>query len=91
MSSAICFDLDQYKILSSGNGLMRCFLNPLPNDKTLDVTKSKAFADKKLNIAKMMISTFDIVENTLGKGENACYKCFPKPSSLGSLEVWIVW
>ena len=30
-------------------------LNPLPNEKTLDVTKLKAFADDKLNVAKMTI------------------------------------
>ena len=47
-------------------------VNSLPNYKILDVTKLKAFADDKLNIAKMMISPFDRVENTVGKGENAC-------------------
>ena len=47
----------------------------------------KAFVDDKLNITKMTISSFDRVENTLGKGENAGYQhfllfpqCFPKPS-----------
>ena len=45
----------------------------------------------------MMISPFDKVENTVGKGENSGYKhyvlfpqCFPKPPSLGSLKVGIV-
>ena len=63
-------------------------INSLPNDKFLDWSKLKAFADDKLNDAKMMISFFDIVENTGGKGENAGYQhfllflqCFPKPSS----------
>ena len=71
------------------------FFNSLPNDKILEVTKLKAFADDKLNVAKMTISLFDRVENTVGKGENACYqhfflfpKCFPMPSSVGSLKVW---
>ena len=41
------------------------------NDKILDTTELKAFADDNLNIAKMKISLFDIVENTEGKGENA--------------------
>ena len=66
--------------------------NPLPNDKILDVTKLKAFADDKLNVATMMFSLYDRVENTAGKGENAGNQhfllfpqCFPKPSSLGSL------
>ena len=74
-----------------------CF-NPLPKDKFLDVTKSKAFADDILNVAKMTIFLFDREENTVGKGENAGYQhflhfphCFPKLSSLGSLKVGIVW
>ena len=50
--------------------------NPLPNDKILDVTKLKAFADDKLNFARMMISHVDRVENTVGKGENAGYQHF---------------
>ena len=72
-------------------------INSLPNDKILDVTKLKALADDKLNIAKMANSLFDRVEKTVGKGENACYQyfllfpqCFPKPSSFGSLQVGIV-
>ena len=36
--------------------------NPLPNDKILDLTKLKAFADDKSNVAKMMISLIDRVE-----------------------------
>ena len=58
-------------------------INPLPNDKILDMTNLKAFADDKLNV--------DRVENTEGNGENAGYKhfllfpqCFPRPSSLES-------
>ena len=38
---------------------------PLPNDKILDVTKLRAFAVNKLNVAKMKISLFDRVENTV--------------------------
>ena len=55
------------------------------------MTKLKAFADGKLSKAKMTISLFDTVENTVGKGENAGHQHFllfpqgfPKPSSLGS-------
>ena len=73
------------------------FLNPFPNNKILDVTKLKVFADGKLDIAKMTISLFDRIENTVGKGENAgnqhfllFLQCFPKPSSLGSLKVGIM-
>ena len=64
--------------------------NSLPNDKIVEVTKLKAFADDKSNIAKMTISLFDRVENAMGKGEYAGYQnfllfsqCFPKPSFSG--------
>ena len=53
----------------------QCF-NPLSNGKILDMTKLKAFADDKLNVAKMTISLYDTVENTMGKGENAGYQHF---------------
>ena len=50
------------------------------------------------NVAVMMNSLFDTVENTVGKGENAGYQhfllfpqCFPKTSYLRSLNVGIVW
>ena len=42
-------------------------VNPLPNDKFLDMTKLKAFADDKLNVAKMTISLCGRLENTVGK------------------------
>ena len=74
-------------------------LNSLPNDKILDVSKLKASADDNLNVARMMISLLDHVENTMGKGENAGYQhfllfqqfFFLKPSSVGWLKVGIVW
>ena len=73
-------------------------INPLPNDQILDMIKLKAFADDKLNVDKITNSLLDRVENTERKGENAGYQhflhfpqCFPKPSSLGSLKVRIVW
>ena len=45
--------------------------NSFPNDKILDGTKLKAFADEKVNVAQMMISLCYRVENTVGKGESA--------------------
>ena len=51
-------------------------VNPFPNDKILDQTKLKAFADDKLNVTKMIISVFDRVENIVGKGEIACTSDF---------------
>ena len=56
--------------------LKQNIVNTLPNDKILAVTKLKAFAVEKLNIAKMTISLLDRVENTVGKGENAGYQHF---------------
>ena len=59
-------------------------INSLPNDKNLDWSKFKAFADDKIDDVKIMISLFDSVENTVGKEENAGYqhfllfpRCFP--------------
>ena len=56
-------------------------LNPLPNDKILDMTKLKAFADEsfadaKLNVDEMTNSFLDRVENSEGRGENAGYQHF---------------
>ena len=51
-------------------------INSLPNDKILDMTKLKAFADDKIIVAQIMISVFDRVENIVGKGENAGYQHF---------------
>ena len=66
--------------------------------QNFDWTKFKAFADDKLNVAKIMISDFDGVENIVRKGENAGYQhfllfsqCFQKASFSGSLKVKIVW
>ena len=74
------------------------YINPLPNDKISDWLKLKAFADDNLNVAKIMISPSDRVENIVGKGENAGYQhfllssqCFQKASSIGSSKVGIVW
>ena len=48
----------------------------LPNNKIVDNSKSKAFADDKIKVLKMMIFAFDRVENIVGKGENADYQHF---------------
>ena len=45
----------------------------LPNDTILDWTNFKAFAYKKLNVAKPIIYLFYGVENIVVKGENAGY------------------
>ena len=63
-------------------------INSSPLNKILDRARLKAFADSNLNIAKITISVFDRVENTVGKGENAV---FFKAFSLGSSKVRIMW
>ena len=42
----------------------------LPNDKSLDYTKLKAFADNKMKFAKMTISVFDRLQKSCGKRRN---------------------
>ena len=114
MSSVICSNLDQSKILSSGNGLIlsysKCLqesheqiknrhnrylligwkycgkrikilvfsehFDSLPNDKILALTKLKAFADDKFNVAKIMISFLDRVEKQCGKRRKCWFSAF---------------
>ena len=45
--------------------------NSLPNDKILDMSKLKAFADDKINATQKFIFVLRRVENIVGKGENA--------------------
>ena len=50
--------------------------NPLPNDKMLDSSKFKAFADDKINVGKKTETVYGKLENNVGKGENAGYQHF---------------
>ena len=52
------------------------YFNSVPSDKILSWSKFKAFADDKANVAQIIISVFDKVENIVGKGENASYQHF---------------
>ena len=74
-------------------------VNSLPNDKILDRSKLKAFADDKIKVLKMLIFVFEWVENIAGEKEkmlvtsifsfslNVSKNAFHS----GSLKVWIVW
>ena len=69
-----------------------------PNNKILDWSKMKAFADNKINVNETVKFGLGRVENTVGKGENAGYQyflffpeCFQKPSVSGLLKVETVW
>ena len=91
--------LDSFEFkMSADNRIMVQIGLTLSQTTIFSLTKLKPFADNKLNTAKMMISLFDKVENTVGNGENAGYQhfllfpqSFRKPSSFGTLKVWIVW
>ena len=72
-------------------------LNSLPNDKILDWSKLKAFADDKLNATEKLKFVLGWIENIVGKGENAGFQhfllfpqCFQKASFFGWLKVGIV-
>ena len=59
-----CFQKARFPGASKGVVVWE-WVNSLPNNKTLDLTKLKAFVDDKLDGAKMMISLLDGVENTV--------------------------
>ena len=70
----------------------------LPNDKILDLTKFKAFADDKIILTQKLKFMLRRVENIVGKGENAGHQqfllfpqCFQNLSFPEVLKVWIVW
>ena len=79
---------------SSSNNNILDLLNPLPNDKLLDMTKLKAFVDDKLNVVTLhffltlsqaslgfYVSAVQVFENSLGKGEivgNKQFLLFPQ-------------
>ena len=72
--------------------------NPLPNDKFLDWSKFKAFADNKIITTQKLKFVLGRTENIVGKGENAGYQhfllfphCFQKLSFQEVLKVGIVW
>ena len=67
-------------------------VNSLPNDKILDQSNFKDFADDKINVTNKMNFVMGRVENIVGKGGNAGYQhfllfsqCFQKSSLLGSV------
>ena len=52
------------------------FSNSLPNNKFLDWSKLKAFADNKINVTEKLKLALGQEENIVGKGENAGYQHF---------------
>ena len=53
--------------------------NPLPKETILYMTKLKAFADGKGNLAKMTISLFDKIREHCGEKERMMVTSIPPP------------
>ena len=52
------------------------YINPLQNDRILDRSKLKAFADNKVNVAQKLKFVYGRVEYIVGKGEYAVCQHF---------------
>ena len=70
--------------------IARDSVNSLPNDKILDWSKLKVFADDKLNAIKTLKFVMDVLKKIVEKGENGRNQhfvlfpqCFQKASFLG--------
>ena len=66
-------DSDAFNLDRSASCLSYKDLTPLPNNKILDWFKLKAFADDKINVTEKLKFVVGMVENVVGKGENAGY------------------
>ena len=69
--------------------MSRHIIIPLPNEKILALTKLKAFSDDKFNFAKTIMSGFNMVENIVGKGENAGKPAFSSFPTMFSKDFFI--
>ena len=74
------------------------YFNQLPNDKILDRSNLKQSADDNFKFDENSRKFSKRVENTVGKGEIACYKqfllfppCFQKACFLKASKGVIVW
>ena len=74
------------------------FFNSLPDDKILDSSKLKEVADDNFKFHENERKLTKWVENTVGKGEIACYgqfllfpQCFQKACFPGASKGVIVW
>ena len=62
--------------ISKTNFIIDETFNSLSNDKILDLSKLKAFADENLDVNEKLKFALERVENIVGKGENAGYQHF---------------
>ena len=82
--------LSPFLIMILKGFILRLF-NPLPNNRIFNETKLIAFEMTViLNVAKITMSFYVRVENTIGKRENAACQGFPKSCSLVLLKVGFV-
>ena len=63
-------------LLERVSGKSKNTVNPVPNNKILDWSNSKAFADDEKNLSQKLEFVFGRVENIVGKGENVGYQHF---------------
>ena len=104
----VAFELEEPKIGISGKGLSHqtfqvipqsgIDLNSLPDDKFLDSSKLKEFADDNFKFDKSGRKLSKRVENNVGKGEIARYEqflllpqCFQKACFPGASKGVILW
>ena len=65
---------------------MTIIFNPLPEDRILDLSKLKAFADNKLKMIQMAKFVPDTIENIVGKRRKCwlpAFSSFPSMFSKG--------
>ena len=86
-------------LLSKGlQSVVDHMFNSLPNDKILDWSKLRAFADDKINVTEKLKFGLGMVENIVGKRRKCCLPAFcPFPHNVfkrlliqGRLKVMIV-
>ena len=94
---SIC-PLQMISIWSGPNFVVWEWVNPLPNNKILDITKVKGFAVSKLHIAKMIVSLFDKSRKHCGNGRkcwlpafSAFHTVFSKAFFLRVTKIRIAW
>ena len=67
----LTFDLPKLKFQ-----MALTLINPFPNNKILDSSKLKGFADDNVELDDNGRKSSKRVENAVGKGEIACYEQF---------------
>ena len=68
-----------------GNYYTIFYFTSLSNDKILDWSELKTFAEDKIRLTKMMIFVFDRVGSSVERGKNAAFSPFQAMFSKGFL------